>query len=227
MLCDLYTSTFVPKTQSFGFLSKLNGVSGPFYDAYPTITPDGKYLLFAARATATSKVMINVATAKNSSFEMPDIVPLAAAAGANFANEPSAIGNDGETIYFSAGFPAMGAESHLYRTTGGPPSYGTPEPVPVATTPLPDNAPVVTDDELEIFFASTRDNPTVQPKLDGLDIYQASRASTAVPFDAPVHLANLSHDGGPDWPVWISPDTCDLYYINKAADIGTIYVSHR
>jgi hypothetical protein len=30
-----------------------------------------------------------------------------------------------------------------------------------------------------------------------------------------------------DYPVWLSPDGCELYYISKLADLGSLYVARR
>ncbi len=61
-----------------------------------------------------------------------------------------------------------------------------------------------------------------------LDIYVATRASTDLPFDEPQRIPELSSDGI-DWPLWISPDGCDLYYINKTTSPlrATMYVTRR
>ena len=72
--------------------------------------------------------------------------------------------------------------------------------------------PVVTPDELTLYFSSNRANGA------GLqDIYVARRASVSDNFGAPVNLAELN-TGTNDFPTWISDDGCVLYLMS-----GTMY----
>lgn len=90
-------------------------------------------------------------------------------------------------------------------------------------SPYGDAAPVVSDDEREIFFSSDRGSSGTLP----LDIFVATRATADVPFETPVALPGLSTKESYDWPVWLSPDRCTLYYINKLANFATLRVAHR
>ena len=219
-MCDLYTSPFTPATGTFTAFAKLTGVSAVgFYDSYPTITPDGGFLLFGS--TRAGDVHIFAARANNASFDMPTITQPTLAAGTAYSNEPFVLG-DGRTLYFSAAGTSFRWD--LYRATGGPPAFGGSAPVEGTNLAMTnDMAPVVSDDELEIFFASNRANPSVD---DAHDIYRAERTSPSAPFDTPARVASAS-SAGIDWPVWISPDNCELYYINKVNGVATLYVTRR
>ena len=224
--CDLYQSAFSDTTHNFGLFAKLNGLSSTAYDAYPTITPDGHYILFGSQRTdlGIAGTHVYIATAQNGSFEAPVIVPLPAFPMAGTAsNEPYAL-PDNDTIYFNG---ETGTPGQLYRASGGPPNYGPPELLAsLDVVEATENAPVVREDELEIFFASNRDHLDLAPNLLGLDIYSATRASTSEAYGSITHIEALSGDG-PDWPVWISPSGCDLFYINKRGSEATLFVTHR
>jgi hypothetical protein len=219
--CDLYQSAFSTKTQSFGLFAKLDGLDSASYDAYPTITPDEHYILFGSDRGGI--VGVYIATAQNGSFSAPQITRLALIPNEGHSNEPYALG-DNQTIYVGGASHDRTSGDDLWRATGGPPSYGVAERLDTIDTDANENAPVVSDDDREIFFASDRANP--QPNLLGLDIYTATRARTSDAFGPPQPVPALSSDGI-DWPVWISPSHCDLYYINKVDALATLYETHR
>ena len=93
-------------------------------------------------------------------------------------------------------------------------------------SPQGEYAPVVSDDELEMFVSSDRESTGMPAKMP-LDIFVTSRNATTEAFGTPVKLPALSTTDGIDWPVWLSPDRCDLYYINKVNDFATLFVAHR
>jgi hypothetical protein len=84
--------------------------------------------------------------------------------------------------------------------------------------PIEEFAPVLRDNELEIVFAAGANF--------ALDLYTATRASAGDAFETPARIAELSTDGN-DWPVWFSPDGCELFYISKQGAIATLYVAKR
>lgn len=216
MLCDLYQGTYSDKLDQYGVFGKLVVSDEGSYDSYPTITPDTDFILFGSQREGSVKVY--VAESSNGQFRNP--TPLAV--GTDYSNEPYLLG-DGRTLYLSGG--QQDGKSELFRGIGTPPTFDAFEAVSeVNLKDAEEFAPVVTDDELEIFFASNRNN-----LADGLalDIFTASRTSTAEPFGAASEIVALSDRETIDWPLWISPERCDLYYINKRDDQATLFVSRR
>jgi hypothetical protein len=221
--CDLYSSGFNVETASFTAFSKLNGVSyANAYDAYPSITPDGQHIVFGSdRPAVGNAVHIWVADAVNSSFDSPRLTQLDLVANADYGNEPYVLG-DGRTLYFSAGRYGGIDTWDLYRANGDPPMFGGTAELLAGTDAGLEFAPVVADDELEMFFARGPSTGTFT-----LDIYTATRTDPGSPFGPATRLDTLSTPGL-DWPVWISPDACELYYIAKtAAGVATLYVARR
>jgi len=209
--CDLYLSPYSPATETFSGFSKMTGVSAAgVYDAYPTITNDLRYLLFGSGRDGS--IHIFVAMVVNSSFDTPIITTLP---GTNAsANEPYIAGESGRVLYFAQ-------SQQVHRMEGDPPTFGG-APVAVAGLNVPGQdefAPVVRDSELEIFFASGAGG------IANLDIYQAARDSTGVPFGTPAKISLST--SGIDWPVYISPNGCDLYFISKTNNVATLYVAKR
>ena len=70
-----------------------------------------------------------------------------------------------------------------------------------------EGSPVLTPDELTLYFASNRKD------LGGTgsaDIYIATRTSTSLKFGNIARIEELA-TAGEDVPTWISPDNCRLY----------------
>jgi hypothetical protein len=216
-LCDLYQGTYSETLDEYGVFGKLVVSDDDSYDSYPTITPDTDFILFGSQRAGGVRVYV----AESSNGQFRDPMPLTVGT-TGFSNEPYLLG-DGQTLYLSGG-PQDG-KSDLFRSVGTPPTFDAFEGVSEANLAEAEEfAPVVTDDELEIFFASNRNN-----LADGLalDIFTSSRTTTTEPFGAPREIAALSDRATIDWPLWISPDRCDLYYINKAGDQATLFVTRR
>lgn len=219
--CDLYLSQFSAETGQFTQHLKMNGVSTPTsYDSYPTFTPDGTFILFGSNRGAVLHLW--VATKTNGSFEAPTLTQLTLA-GEQQANEPY-LASNGQTLYFGATQDTDAADWDIYRATGGPPSFSQAVQLPGLVSTADEVAPVISEDERELFFSSNR-HSAIQTGM--IDIYTATRADASQAFSMPVRVPALSEDGGNDWPVWLSPDGCDLYYINKTASVSTLYVTHR
>lgn len=78
-----------------------------------------------------------------------------------------------------------------------------------------DTSPVITPDELVLYFASDRDS-------DGgtnLDIYVAKRAKNTDPFGTPTRVAGLSTDAD-ELPGYVSADGCRLYLTRDDGSSG-------
>lgn len=222
--CQLYTSRYDASTLTFGFFSELGDVSlAGAYDSYPTFTSDTSYLVFGSVRSA--EVRLYAAANTDGMFTAaPELLPLPAVATS--ANEPYLLAN-GRTLYLQANGPIIGAT--LYRAHGDPPFFNTEIAAPIndldvddsGGTSLGEYAPVITDDELELFYASG------EFATAGLDIFTSTRGASDLAFVPPARQPQLSA-GGNDWPVWLSPDGCTLYYVNKGTDgIGRLFVTHR
>lgn len=205
---ELYVSIFNPIDGTFTGFTRLNGIStAGKYDSYPTVSPDGERVLFGSARTDELKIW--VATADAGSFDDPMLNELIRPGGRTASNEPYILA-DGMTLYFAAGVPS---KWDLFRKHGAAPLYGgqLSDEVPGVNTSEEELSPVVANDELEIYFASNRDQAS---DYRALDIYHATRTSTSAPFGNVTRMTALS-TGGTDWPVWLSPSGCTLYYINK------------
>lgn len=210
--CELFRARYFPDERRFAELFQLDPLDEEgAYDAYPTITADGHYFLWGSHRN--NHLDVYVASEDNGMFPPSTITTLAAASGLA-SNEPYVL-DDNETVYFG-GFGSSTAEWDLFRSRGPGPGFGTRQPIDSINSEDDDAAPVASNDELEIFFASKRGG------MDSHDIYTAIRTNRNDPFGAVQKLEQLSTPSpGIDWPLWLSPDLCTLYYINKESDAPT------
>jgi hypothetical protein len=210
--CELWRARYFPEERRFAELFQLDtlDVAGA-YDAYPTITADGRFFLWGSGRD--NHLDVYVATEDNGMFPANRITKLAAADGLA-SNEPYVL-DDNMTVYFG-GLGGSSAAWDIFRSRGPGPGFGSREPVASINSPADDAAPVVTNDELEIFFASKRTGE------NSFDIYTATRTDANAPFESARVLPMMSTaHPGIDWPLWLSPDRCTLYYINKQSDEPT------
>jgi Tol biopolymer transport system component len=78
---------------------------------------------------------------------------------------------------------------------------------------------VLAPDGLTIYFASDRG-------LSDVDIFAATRPTTAAPFGTPVRLRNVNSTVT-DAPSWVSRDQCRLYMSSARAGTPDVYVASR
>lgn len=104
--------------------------------------------------------------------------------------------SSGKALYFSRINPGAGV-SLLRTKVDGAGGGGVAAPTVASSISVVSN-PVVSEDELELFYS-----------VNG-DIYRATRASADSLFVSSARIATLSSDGF-DAPSWMSPDGCTLY----------------
>lgn len=209
--CELFRASYFASEMRFAELIQLDTLDeAGAYDAYPTLTADGRFFLWGSGRN--DHLDVYVAEEVNGMFPVTHINTMAAASGLA-SNEPYVL-DDSETVYFG-GFGSTTEAWDLFRASGPGPGFGAREPIASINSSADDAAPVVSNDEREIFFASTRDG-------NHHDIYTARREKASDPFSDLERLSLLSTRApGIDWPLWLSPDRCTLYYINKESDLPT------
>lgn len=194
-------------------LPQLNTVNGNTFPS--SISKDGLSLyLYSDRGGTPDIYGIYIATRPSLAADF--------GAPARVANVNDATGNaeafisaDGHTLYFSSGRSGGG---DLYRSTlGSNGQFGTPTAIGELNTAGVEDTPVVTSDELTIFF--TRDN----------DIWTAHRTSVADGFGTPTKMTDFDTPTI-DRPAALSADGCVLYLVSNGRS-GTggidVYIATR
>ena len=220
--CDMYQG-LVTGQDVFGSFAKMEASAPDAYDSYPTVTADARWLFFGSDRTTKDKAKLFRAEAEAGVFR--NAVEQATAFAAS--NEPYLLAS-GQTFYFAASEGLLPPRWDLYRAEGAVPSFGTPAKLRGVNEELQNEfAPVPSEDELEIFFASSR-----PPGRDAnLEIWHAYRPTTAVDFGAPLHIESDVNGTHNDYPTSMSSDHCELYFIRKdpgvGSGVGVAYVARR
>ncbi len=183
-----------------------------------TITGDGKTLYLDSYATGARH--ITVSTATGGVFTVPVLVPeLVAPEGED--GMPYVL-PAGSVLYFSSfAYYRGGGDGgfDIYRAQkDGTGDFGAPTSVPGVNDPAAhfDGYPVVTSDELTIYLGSARAKGGYDT-----DIYVASRPDTDFAFSSPTLVNELWTEAGTNYPMWLSPDRCRLYFAsNRPYDGG-------
>ena len=101
--------------------------------------------------------------------------------------------------------------------------FGNPQLVVALANNAQDDDPTLTDDMLEIYFASTR---TTGQDGNG-DIWRATRANVKDAWNAPVRVTELSSDNSNDDNPGISGDGLTIWFSSNRGSNVDIYVSTR
>jgi hypothetical protein len=200
---DVYLASRLSVDDPFGTPSLLVGVNTTGDERDPSPTADGLTLYTMGGAYPDRNIYRATRPTVGDTFTGPSLV-----ADLNTGGDEARpyVLPDHSAIYF-AREPAGGTHD-LYRAAGTGGTFEAPAPV-VGTnlnTAAMESHPVVSNDELTIYFDSGRGGG-----LGGYDIWMARRVSTVVGFDEPVNLATLN-SGADENPSWVSEDECVLYF---------------
>jgi WD40-like Beta Propeller Repeat len=206
---DIYEATRNSTTAAFTNALPVIGVNTAAEDRYPRMTGDGLAIFATSKATRTSGFRVTSATRDSKTGAFGMLLPVAMVNGNDPTNDSDPfITADGRVLYFSSDRTGNFA---LYRSTQTSGQFTPPALVPgiELDTVYMELTPVVTPDELTMYFASSR--TCSDPRCGVLDIYQATRATASDPFPKPTLVSELnSHDV--ELPSWVSADNCELYF---------------
>ena len=189
-------------TESFSGLAKLLNVNAPQDEFFPSVTADGKTLIFASTRPLSALTDLYIATRDDAAmdFGVPAVI-----AGLNTSDHdfgPHVL-PDRSALYFYSG---QGDEYDIYRAGASNGTFVNPEPVTeVNAEGEIDGCPVPTPDELTLYFFTMREGGAP-------DIWVAHREHASQPFDPPTKVEELCSDAQ-DRPGWIAPDGCTIYFM--------------
>lgn len=180
----------------------------PVYDA--TFGPSGLTVVFQAGGFSTpARLRFAMRANVGGPFAAAIDLPGANAAGTD-ERDPS-LTTDGKRLLFTRN--ASGGTSDIFiATTLDQKSIMNVAPIAELNGGSNDRDPVLTQEGLEIFFASDR--------LAGagkMRIFHATRKSTSTPFGTPTPLPELAGTLQYEAPTWTSPDGCVLYFSSDRA----------
>jgi hypothetical protein len=223
---DIYTATRPDAVGDFGGVAPIHGsqIESDQDDSYPTVTGDGLTLVFARQQPADVQQHLYYAYRPDtmSPFTFVGAASDVAEGGASYDLTPF-FREDGQVLYF-ASTQGSSSSTDIFRADWTGHGHGPAQPVAEIDTPtFNELAPVVTSDDLVIYFASDRHDGG---SLGQQDIWMATRSSTADPFSAPVDVAEVN-SADYDVPTFVTRDRCALYFASTRSGTLLPYVARR
>ncbi|HSR95939.1 MAG TPA: hypothetical protein VLM79_02660 [Kofleriaceae bacterium] len=199
---DIFEAKRASATGAFDSGTPVPGVNTSAEERAPRVTADGLTMYATTRATPNGQFRVAAATRASTDGMFGALQPVPGINGTTNDSDPW-ISADGRVLYFSSD---RTGNYGLYRSTQTGGVFSAPELVRGTNldTPYMELAPVLTEDELTLYFASSR------PNLGSVDVFEATRATAQDPFGEPVNLTEINGVNG-DVPSWVSADNCQLY----------------
>lgn len=199
-----WTATRASASADFGAASLLlEDPTEPVYDA--TFGPTGLTVVFQAGGFSTP-ARLRFAMRANVGGPFTAAIDLPGANGAQTDERDPSLTTDGKRLVFTRNAPG-GTSDIFFATTLDQKSITNVAPIAELNGGSNERDPVLTQEGLEIFFASDR--------LAGagkMRIFHATRKSTSAPFGTPTPLTELAGTLQYEAPTWTSPDGCVLYF---------------
>jgi hypothetical protein len=132
---------------------------------------------------------------------------------------------DADNVLYFHSQLALTGDNDVYRGVWTGLSVKEVKPVAGINTPRSDVCPVVTTDELTIYYGIEMRTEGTGSEL--YDIWMATRSSRQDAFSDPRPLQELNMPSATDAPGWISPDNCRLYIFREDSAGARIFVAER
>jgi hypothetical protein len=217
----IYIATRTSRNSPFETPQPVTAINSATGGAFPSLSGDGMTIFFESDKSGGYQIYASSRINAGAPFSAPTPVAI-----------PTFMASDGKAyvladesaIYFVSYRAGPGA-GDIYRSQilSGL-QVGTPVLLPAINSSSSDYDPVVTPDELTIYFASDRGDPAAKGTFD---IWMSRRDSIGAAFDPPVNVQEVNSSAIEE-PSWISPDNCRLYLYRQGADsYYKIYVASR
>lgn len=197
-----------------GDMSKLS--TSNVNDRAPSVTANGLTIYLHKRNGSQDDIYVGTRT---SATEFENVSPVNFNHPTAHDQDPYVVEGPSLTALFFASHRDPAGQRDLYRV---PLAGGTPVKLANPPTGSPINTseeewrPVVSQDGLVLYFASGRAGGIGNDYQDG-DIYMATRANTSQAFSNVTNQYVLNSTGR-DFPVYLTPDKCTLYFATNEFD---------
>jgi hypothetical protein len=222
----LYSATRTTSEDAFGGIALIDGTginTAGDYQYSPTVSGDGQELIFArfpggSLYSATRSVPSGPFTYQG--LLMTDSTK---------ALQSPFLRQDGRELYFDSGDASDTYNGDIYRALRDGSAFGPGAPVAELNTECNDSDPVITPDDLTIYWHSNRPDCEV-PDLG--DIWTAHRTSMDDPFGPARNVTEVNSPES-DFPTFVTSDGCTLYLSRYVRDsnhpngVYTQYVAQR
>jgi WD40-like Beta Propeller Repeat len=211
---DIFVATRDASDGLFAGTKPVTPVNSPYSEYAPSLTADGLELYLASGNSKLGGILYATRASPGAPWGAPIEIPIPVGAA-----KPATpfIAADGLTLYVAIAVaePDGGSNLDIRRSLAEPkpPKFGPYASVGLDTT-ADEYSPVLTPDELTVYFASSR-----PPSAGSIDIWFARRASKDLPFGPAASVVELN-TASDDRPGWVSADDCVIYLSSTRASIG-------
>jgi hypothetical protein len=222
-LTDLFFATRSTTTDPFGAATPITALNTTSYEASPSPTGDDLTLYYTTDkgGLATGYWDVIAATRNTTADAWGNPSSLLGVSDAGSEQLDVYVLASNLVLYFTSNSSTNNYPFHLYRasraTTGDTFAVDTSGLLNTINTGNRDRFPVVTPDELTLYFGTDRSGGS------DYDIYVSKRASKAVAFGAKTDVTELSTTTDSEVPNWISDDGCRIYFTRS----GDIYMATK
>jgi Tol biopolymer transport system component len=212
---DLWAIVRTGSDQPWGSASRVTSLDTTSIEQTPELSRDGLTIYFASNRMVGDDTHIWMATRPSRGSDWSTPVAVIALDSMHRDASPTSSA-DGATIVMNWGEIA-GQDDDIYESSGAGVAWTPPQPLASVNGSNDDDNPMLSDDELAIYFDSDRAG-------DGHHhLYAATRASAgSTAFDAPALLGGANPLPDERAP-WISPDGRHLVFESN----GTLYEVSR
>jgi Tol biopolymer transport system component len=214
---ELWSATRTDASAFFADITNADMLNDEYDQHGPSLSSDGLTLYFSQNA------ILQIAKRGNRNDAFSDATELSPGGQLTGNIEPFVTQDDG-SLYFSS--DRLGGSGGWDNWVSGiEPSGALTPSVPVAglNTEYDEFAPVLSADELTIYFESNR--PT-SGFMDS-NIWVAHRSSVEEDFGEAVPVTELNLHPETEFPEAISPDSCRLYFVAERSGNRDIFVATR
>lgn len=212
---DIYTGTRAQASGNFSSVMLLNGPNTTnFGEERPVLSADGLSLYVHSNASGSGHIYVATRTSTAADFGTLALVTGINDLTTGIVDADPWLSADGLTMYFTS-TRGGSANYDLYKATRAntTTTFATPVAIGELNGANVDDAPVVSNDGLEIFFASNRSSTSGGRN----DIWHATRSSPTDGFGTATKVTELSADTTEDFPTWISADRCSILFSSDRA----------
>jgi WD40-like Beta Propeller Repeat len=222
---DLYTAKRVAPEAPFADITPLEGggINTAAEEFDPSVSGSGLTLVFGRAQPGGDPVHLQLATRETTATPFTYIGPLVDVNGLDTTYDTTPfLRDDGQVLYFASDRVPENS-TDIYRASSNGSTFHKPVEVSELNTSFSERSPVVSPDDLTIYFASDR---TDGHALGQQDIWVATRASPSGPFSTPVNVSELN---SPllEVPNFVTHDGCALYFSSNRDGFLGVYVAER
>ncbi|CAN5745473.1 hypothetical protein BH09MYX1_BH09MYX1_08560 [soil metagenome] len=204
---DIYTIHRADLQSPFVGAQPLAVLNTAFDDTSPSVSGDGKFIAFCSSRSNPPWDLYS-ATRASTDAVFYQLIPLATLNTTSLECD-TFVREDGQALYFRR----TGAKGDLFRAPLGGSGFANAVALAELNTVSNEVSPVVTPDDLTIFYASDRGDGGAS---GALDIWTARRAKATDPFGTPTNVAELNTTEG-ESPSFVTRDGCTLFFDRTGA----------